>query len=91
MATALEKRGRSMGFEERVRERKKMMARKEVVDALSAALSEEKRAFQELRVEVGDAGGAAGGGTGGGTGGGPADGRRRSLHCVINSNIYVGH
>ena len=58
MATALEKRGRSMGFDERVRERKKMMLAKDEADALVVAAEAEKVRFENMRRELGDGGGA---------------------------------
>jgi hypothetical protein len=69
MATALEKYGRSMGFDARVRERKKMMAKKSEADELAVALAEQKQSLEKLRPDVGPGGGSGrGGGMFGGAG-----------------------
>jgi hypothetical protein len=55
LATALEKRGRSMGFDERVRERKKMLKAKELSEELLIKSEEAKNEYEEMRIEIGGA------------------------------------
>jgi hypothetical protein len=67
LAAALEKRGRSMGFDERLRERKKMLVAKAHADALVATADHERAAFEDLQRETA-AEGASVGGSGAGEG-----------------------
>ena len=52
IAAALEKRGRSMGFDERVRERKKMLKAKAEAERLSALADVETQAFEQLKRDI---------------------------------------